>query len=131
MPEKDGSYEDREFWEQVRSDTPVLLGFWDHTCAPCKVMAPVFERLAKRYKRRMEFVAVNVYDRPDIARRFGVTSTPTFIATRSGKTLRTFQGVIHERVMAEHLEPLALPAPEREPAEERRGLFGWFRRAAG
>jgi thiol-disulfide isomerase/thioredoxin len=35
-------------------------------------MAPVFARLGKQYRRQIEFVAVNAYDRPDIAKRFGV-----------------------------------------------------------
>ena len=43
-------------------------------------MAPVFARLGKHYRRRIEFIAVNAYDRPDIAKRFGVSSTPTFLS---------------------------------------------------
>lgn len=126
MPFKDGSYDDAEFWDQIGSDAPTLLGFWNHDCAPCKVMAPVFERLGKRFKHRMEFVAVSVYDRPDIAQRFGVSSTPTFIVTRRGKALRHFYGVIHERVMAEHLEPLALPALVAAAEGEKTGLLARF-----
>lgn len=123
MPFKDGSYDDKGFWEQIQSDTPTLLAFWNHNCAPCHVMAPVFERLGKRFKRRMEFVAVSVYDRPDIAGRFGVSSTPTFIVTRRGKALRHFYGVVHERVLTEHLEPYAFAAAESDISEEKRGLL--------
>jgi thioredoxin-like negative regulator of GroEL len=86
-------------------------------------MAPIFERLGKRFMRRMEFVAVSVYDRPDIAGRFGVSSTPTFIVTRRGKAMRHFYGVIHERVMAEHLEPYALVAAASDDGEQKRGLL--------
>ena len=123
MPFKDGSYDDAEFWDQVRSDTPTLLGFWNHDCAPCKVKATVFERHGKRFKRSMEFVAVSVYDRPDIAQRFGLSSTPTFIVTRRGKALRHFYGVVHERIMAEHLEPLALPTLVAAAEDEKPGLL--------
>ncbi|HUF52972.1 MAG TPA: thioredoxin family protein [Dehalococcoidia bacterium] len=128
MPFKDGSYDDAEFWELITSDTPTLLAFWSHTCAPCKVMAPVFERLGKRFKRRMAFVAVSVYDREDIAKRFGVSSTPTFIITRRGKSLRHIYGVIHESKFAEQLETYALPAPPEEPKDQKRGILERFRR---
>lgn len=128
MPFKDGSYDDAGFWEQVNSETPTLLGFWSYTCAPCKVMAPVFERLGKRFKGRMEFVAVSVYDREDIARQFEVSSTPTFIVTVGGQAVRRIQGVVPEKAFAEAIEPLALPAPVGETSQKRRGLFGLFRK---
>jgi thioredoxin-like negative regulator of GroEL len=128
MAFKDKGYDDERFWEQVNADEPTLLAFWNHNCAPCHVMAPVFERLAKRYKGRMEFVAVSVYDRDDIAKRFGVRSTPTFILTRKGKALRHAYGVIHESKLDALLEQYAPPVAAAGPQEERRRLLGWFRR---
>lgn len=97
------------------------------------MMAPVFGRLAKHYRRRIEFIAVNVYDRPDIARRFGVLATPTFLIVRRGKALRRFQGNIPEPILRQHLEPYA-PPPAETPDEEREGgllsrLRGVFRRS--
>lgn len=131
MSSPTGSYDDARIWEQVQSDTPTMLGFWNHNCAPCKVMAPVFDRLAKRFKHRIEFIAVNVYDRPDVAKRFGVASTPTFMITRRGKALRRFLGVIPEPVLGQYLEPYApLPAlPIAEP--QRRGLLARVFRSGG
>ena len=87
-------------------------------------MAPVFERLGKHYRKRIEFIAVNTYDRPDIAKRFGVKATPTFILTRKGKALRRFYGNIPEPLLKQHLKPHAPPAPEGEDEEEEeRGLL--------
>lgn len=111
MPDKDGSYDDQAFWAQIQADSPTLLAFWNHNCAPCKVMAPVFERVGKRFKRRIEFIAVNVYDRPDIARKFAVASTPTFLVVRNGKAVRRLSGVMHEQTLSGHLEGYALPIP--------------------
>lgn len=92
-------------------------------------MAPVFARLGKLYRSRMPFVAINASDRPDMARRFGVRSTPTFIVTRKGKALRRFYGNIPEAILKQHLEPIAPPATEEPEEEDRRGgilsrLFG-------
>ncbi len=96
------------------------------------MMAPVFGRLAKHYRKRIEFIAVNAYDRPDIAKKFGVKSTPTFILTRKGKALRRFYGNIPEPLLKQHLEPHAPPPPEGEDDEGERGLlsrlFGLFGR---
>jgi thioredoxin-like negative regulator of GroEL len=96
-------------------------------------MAPVFARLGKHYRRQIEFVAVNAYDRPDIANRFGVKATPTFILTRKGKALRRFYGNIPEALLKQYLDPYAPSPPEGEEEEEERGgllsrLLGLFGR---
>jgi len=85
-------------------------------------MAPVFGRLAKHYRRRIEFIAVNAYDRPDIAKRFGVRQTPTFLLVRKGKALRHFYGNIPEAILKQHLAPYA-PAALEEPEAARSGLL--------
>lgn len=82
-------------------------------------MAPVFGRLAKHYRSRIEFIAVNAYDRPDMAKRFGVRAVPTFILMRKGKALRHFYGNIPEPLLKQHLEPYAPASTGPDPADER------------
>ena len=86
-------------------------------------MAPVFGRLAKHYKKRIEFIAVNAYDRPDIAKRFGVRATPTFILVRKGKSLRRFHGNMPEPLLKQHLASFAPPAPVGDIEESEPGLL--------
>jgi thioredoxin-like negative regulator of GroEL len=89
-------------------------------------MGPVFGRLAKHYRKRIEFIAVNATDRPDIAKRFGVRRTPTFILLRNGKAIRQFHGNIPEAVLKQHLDPFApvLPdASDDERDEQPQGLL--------
>ena len=86
-------------------------------------MAPVFGRLAKHYRKRIEFIAVNAYDRPDIAKRFGVRATPTFILIRKGKPLRRLYGNIPEPLLKQHLAPYAPAAPESETEETEPSLL--------
>jgi thioredoxin-like negative regulator of GroEL len=84
-------------------------------------MAPVFARLGKKFRKRMPFVAINASDRPDMAKRFGVSATPTFILVRKGKALRRFHGNIPEPLLKQHLEPFAPPPSEDDEGEEERG----------
>ncbi len=106
---KSEEYTDDAFWDQVGSDSHTFLAFWSHTCPPCKVMAPIFERLGKRFRGSIEFVAVSTYDRPDMAKRFGISSTPTFVLARRGKAVRRFYGVIREQTLAEELSKFSPP----------------------
>lgn len=92
-------------------------------------MAPVFARLGKYYRKRMPFIAINASDRPDMAKRFGVSRTPTFIVTRKGKALRRFHGNIPEAILKQYLDPFAPPPMDGEEDEEKRDgilsrLFG-------
>ena len=80
-------------------------------------MAPVFARLAKHYRKRVEFIAVNAVDRPDIAKRFGVRSTPTFVLMRRGKSIRHFYGNVPEQAISKQIDPWA-PKVEIEEEEE-------------
>ena len=92
-------------------------------------MAPVFGRLAKHYRRRIEFIAVNAYDRPDLAKRFGVRAVPTFLLVRKGKALRHFYGNIPEPLFKQHLEPYAPPPVEEPDTDE--GKRGFLARLLG
>ena len=49
---------------------PVVINFWASWCPPCKVEAPVFERGYQRYKDRVNFVGINIWDNEAEAQKF-------------------------------------------------------------
>lgn len=79
----------------ISSDKPTLVDFWAEWCGPCKMMHPVFERLAKKYPS-IKFARVNVDQNQDISMRFGVQAIPTFIMFRSGQILDRMMGAVGE-----------------------------------
>jgi len=58
---------------------PVLLDFSSETCGPCRIMAPILERLARRRAGEIMVVKVDVDRLPDLAASFGIQAVPTFI----------------------------------------------------
>ena len=58
---------------------PVLLDFYQHGCATCKVMDGIVNELAEEYAESAHIVKVNVRDVPGAGAMFKIRSTPTFV----------------------------------------------------
>lgn len=75
---------DREF---VEKKGYVLLELGASWCRPCKVMQPAFEGVEEQFKGEVRQCFVDVDEREDLAERFSILGTPTFIFFEDGKEL--------------------------------------------
>lgn len=64
-------------------DNLVLVDFYASWCGPCKMMHPVIDQLAEA-NPNLKILKVNIDDREDIARNYGVMSIPTLILFKEG-----------------------------------------------
>lgn len=78
--------------EVLKSDTPVLVDFWAPWCAPCRIISPAVEELAKEYEGKLKVGKMNVDDNPQSASKFGVMSIPTLIVFKNGAPAQTIIG---------------------------------------
>ncbi|MBI1982531.1 MAG: thiol reductase thioredoxin, partial [Candidatus Levybacteria bacterium] len=46
----DGNFEQ----EVLKSNLPVLVDFWAPWCAPCRIVSPIVEELAKEYNGKLQ-----------------------------------------------------------------------------
>jgi len=49
------------------------------SCIPCKMMAPIMEKVEKKYKGKAAIVFIDVWKDKEPAKKFGITAIPTQI----------------------------------------------------
>lgn len=84
------------------SDRPVVVDFWAPWCGPCRIVAPVIERLAAEHPE-IRVAKLNVDEAPDIAARFGVRSIPTIGRFEGGELVAQVVGALPYERLAETL----------------------------
>lgn len=80
--------------EVLQSDIPVLVDFFAEWCGPCKMMAPVVEKMAEKYDGKMKIGKINIDEEASIAQQYRVVSIPTFVMFKDGKAQATYVGAM-------------------------------------
>jgi thioredoxin len=83
-----------------------VIDFWASWCAPCRMMAPQFEKAAA-LRPEYRFAKVDVDDAPGLAGRFGIRSIPTLAVLRDGELVAMQAGVIGAEQLVDALDRLA------------------------
>lgn len=77
------------------SQTGKELVFFSMTnCSHCQKFKPIWDLLVKNYgnTNNIEIVEVNSDDRPDLIKKYNISSFPTIHALKDGKIVGTFNG---------------------------------------
>lgn len=94
----------------LQEDELLVLDFWAPWCQPCKVLAPVLEKVARKYAPRVRVAKINIDEQPALAQHFHVQSIPAVKLICGGKLVGQFNGAQPEQVIDEYIKK-ALPAP--------------------
>ena len=92
--------------------TAVLVDFYAPWCGPCKMLAPLLDKLAEHFAGRARFFKVNVDDAPALAGRFGISAVPTLLLFKNGNLRDTIVGFASPRDLVTKLEELASTTAE-------------------
>ena len=88
--------------EVLNSDKPVLLDFWASWCGPCRMIAPVIDKLAEE-RLDVKFGKINVDEEPQLAAKFGVVSIPTLVVMDGGAIVNMAVGARPKEMILEML----------------------------
>lgn len=79
--------------EVLQADKPVLVDFYADWCGPCKMMAPVVEKMAEELADIAIIGKLNVDENEEIAMKYSVMSIPTLIVFKNGNPVQKLVGV--------------------------------------
>jgi thioredoxin 1 len=86
------------------ADKPVLVDFWAPWCGPCRMLAPVVEKLAGQLGDRVSFVKLNTDENPTIAGQYGVSGIPCLILFKGGQAVDRIVGFVPEQQIRSMLD---------------------------
>ena len=81
------------FGEMVlEAQGPVMVEFMSYGCAHCRVMEPVLQKVAEVLKIRVSIFRANIGVEQELAEKYAIQGTPTFVMFRNGVEVGRAEG---------------------------------------
>ncbi|HXK00676.1 MAG TPA: thioredoxin TrxA [Buchnera sp. (in: enterobacteria)] len=72
----------------------ILVDFWAEWCNPCKILAPILEKIASEYKDRLIIAKMNIDENPNTAPKYAIRGIPALLLFKNGSLLKTKIGTL-------------------------------------
>lgn len=81
-----------EFDQIISSNDLVVVDYTAPWCGPCRVVAPLIDRLAAEYEEKAAVVKIDIDQNSDNSKKYGVRSIPTVLIFKNGEVVETLVG---------------------------------------
>ena len=96
---------DQDFEREIlQSVIPVLVDLWAPWCAPCHIIAPAVEAVAKKFSKRIRVAKMNVDESRATPGSYGIMGIPTVILFKDAKVVEQIVGVVPQSRLEELIE---------------------------
>ena len=97
---------DAGFDSAVDTTRLVLVDLWAPWCGPCRMVAPILEKLSTDLAGTIKVVKVNVDESPMVAGRYNASSIPMLLFMRHGELVDKVVGAQPKRILRERIDAL-------------------------
>jgi thioredoxin 1 len=92
------------FEEAVKKYPLIVIDCWAEWCAPCLMVHPIIENLAKKHKGEIAFAKLNIDQNREIAERFSIMSIPTLLVFKNGQNVESIIGAMPQDALEEKIK---------------------------
>lgn len=71
--------------EVLKSEVPVLVDFTATWCGPCKMLAPIVEKLADEFEGKVKVGKLDIDENPATSAKYGIKGVPTVMVFQNGE----------------------------------------------
>jgi len=109
---------------EVNSDVPTEVDFWAPWCGPCRMVSPIYDKLAGEYVN-FKFCKINVDENPETARKYQIMSIPMQMFFANGEKVDELLGAVPEQTIRLKVEDVIQRFPVDEEGRLKVILSSW------
>ncbi len=98
------TFDGAAFRAAMEEKKTLVVDFWATWCGPCRMLAPVMEKLSEEFEGQAEFVKIDVDDNPDLAREYSIMSIPCVMVFKGGQLAGKQVGFVPQAAMKEFID---------------------------
>lgn len=96
----------KEIQEKIEKGEKLVIEFYGTWCGPCRILKPIFEKVAKENKTDVQMYFLDVDKNRDLAIKYGVKSIPAIKTFNGASLVETSVGVVSESRINELIKNL-------------------------
>ncbi len=101
--EKVFDFENGKDWE-FKGELPCIIDFYAEWCQPCKMVAPILEKLSEDYKGKINIYKIDTEKEQELAAAFQIRSIPSILFCPKGEKPQMAMGALPRESFVEAIE---------------------------
>ena len=98
----------------LQSTLPVIVDFWAPWCGPCRMVAPILDKIAKESAGKLIVAKVNTDENPEWATKYNVQGIPTMLLIANGKIVHRQVGALPEPILRDIIKQFLQVVQKKE-----------------